>query len=110
MAGLALRLARLEKHPGMWSKSQRRAMLAHSFTAPEYAEHRERIIEALCGDCPQYSFRGPAPNDPDEYAAYMVSWWTREQGFPPYVMIYPGTWMLDANVGREDEQDETPEE
>lgn len=129
MASLALRLARLERRPDARRKLWRE-YLERCFTEPQYAEHRERIIEALMSPQPQYSFTvEQEPAYGGESAFYLVSWWTRgdvgkpyskviilEGGpelaalTPPAVSVYPGAWALDANVGREDEQDETPEE
>lgn len=95
---MARRVKRLERALPSNPRAQWRAYLAQCFAGPEYAEHREAIIEALCSDMPQYSFTGYAPDSPDEYTGYCVSWWMRDKGDPPLVRLYPGIW-LDAIVG-----------
>lgn len=99
---LAARLAKLEARP----RAQRehwREMLAGCFTAPQYAEHRAAIIEALCSENPAYSFVGPWPERPGEQAYYHVSWWQRadmaSQPGRPLVRAYPAVFVLPVPEG-----------
>lgn len=82
MSDLQGRVGRLEREMSAQAAPWRwRELLAPYFTEPVYEEHREALLDALCGPNPSYAFE--AREGPDR-GRYFIFWWTR-QG-PPVIL------------------------
>lgn len=85
MSDLRSRIGRLEQDMSeRLGPSEWRASLEPYFAASAYAEHREALLDALCGPNPSYHFGAPDGSDGPDSGHYFVSWWTRSG--PPVVI------------------------
>ena len=74
---LESRITKLEqRHPGA-KRDQWRAIVAAFVEGPEYDDHRDLIIDALCGDMPaQYGFE---VRDGPDLLLYHLNFWQRDE-------------------------------